>query len=196
MKREEVRGIIEGITDDQLDAIMKLSGNAINAEKSKVTDLKKLLDEANDKIKSLSEEAEAKQKESMSLEDRIKAMEDSYAAKEKALMIEKNTLAAEKILTAAGLADSDYSALIGSIVTDNIDSTTTNAEAIAKLVSAQRESAVTAAKTEWLSNTPTPGGNSSNPTAITKDEFANMSYQERVKLFNESPEVYKEMVSE
>ena len=54
MKREEVRGIIEGITDDQLDAIMKLSGNAINAEKSKVTDLKKLLDEANDKIKSLS----------------------------------------------------------------------------------------------------------------------------------------------
>ena len=132
----------------------------------------------------------------MSLEDRIKAMEDSYAAKEKALMIEKNTLAAEKILTAAGLADSDYSALIGSIVTDNIDSTTTNAEAIAKLVSAQRESAVTAAKTEWLSNTPTPGGNSSNPTAITKDEFANMSYQERVKLFNESPEVYKEMVSE
>lgn len=196
MKREELRGIVDGITDEQLDAIMKLNGNSINAEKSKANDLRKLLDEANERINALSEDNEAKQKASMSLEDRIKAMEESYAAKEKALAIEKNTLAAEKIFSSAGLVTDDYSALMSFIVTDNLDTTTANAEAIAKLVSAQRESAVSNAKQEWLKSTPSPGGASAPNAGMTKKDFDDMSYTERVKLFNESPEVYEQLKAE
>ena len=43
-----------------------------------------------------------------------------------------------------------------------------------------------------LRNTPRPGVGAVAP-AMTKEQFDKMSYSERVKLYNEQPEVYKEM---
>lgn len=45
---------------------------------------------------------------------------------------------------------------------------------------------------EAIRNTPKPGVGSTGTSAITKEQFEQMGYQDRVKLFNEQPELYKE----
>ena len=46
---------------------------------------------------------------------------------------------------------------------------------------------------EALRNTPRPGVGATAP-AITKEEFDKMGYQDRLKVFNEQPELYKELI--
>lgn len=193
MKRDEIRALIPDITDDQLNAIMKANGDDITREKARQTELQSQLDSAHERIAALDEESKAKDKASMTLEERMKAIEESYAAKERDLAIEKSTLAAEKILAAAGLSTDDYSPLMTSIVTDDIDSTTANANAIAALVSAQRQAAESATKKTMLKNNKSPQGNHAGSEGMTKEQFKAMSYAERVKLFEESPDTYKEL---
>lgn len=43
-----------------------------------------------------------------------------------------------------------------------------------------------------LRNTPRPGAGASAPS-ITKEQFAKMNYTERLKIFNEQPELYNEL---
>ena len=44
-----------------------------------------------------------------------------------------------------------------------------------------------------IRNTPKPGVGGTGTQAITKEQFENMNYTDRVKLFNEQPELYKEL---
>lgn len=46
---------------------------------------------------------------------------------------------------------------------------------------------------ETVRNTPRPGAGSVGGATITKEQFDNMNYSERVKLFNEQPDLYKEL---
>ena len=193
MKRDEVRSIIGDITDEQLDAIMKLSGAAVNAEKAKAAELQKRLDEASDSLRAANEEKAESAKAAMTLEDRIKAMEDTYAARTRELSVERNKLEAQKIFTSAGLTEEDYAPLIGAVVTDDAKYTEATAKAIAALVSAQRTAAVQSARQELLASTPKPNGGSGSSGTVTKEQFDAMSYSELVKLAEESPETYKEL---
>ena len=49
-----------------------------------------------------------------------------------------------------------------------------------------------ALQADALRSTPRPG-NGGTAQAITKEEFAKMNYSERVKLFNENPDLYQEL---
>lgn len=49
-----------------------------------------------------------------------------------------------------------------------------------------------ALQADALRSTPRPGNGGTAP-AITKEEFAKMNYSERVKLFNENPDLYQEL---
>lgn len=44
-----------------------------------------------------------------------------------------------------------------------------------------------------LSATPKPNGSGSPSHSITKEQFGNMGYADRLKLFTENPELYKEL---
>lgn len=46
---------------------------------------------------------------------------------------------------------------------------------------------------ESIRNTPRPGAGSVGGATITKEQFDNMNYAERAQLFNEQPDVYKEL---
>ena len=45
---------------------------------------------------------------------------------------------------------------------------------------------------EKMRETPRPGFGATDP-AITKEQFAKMGYRERLKIYNESPELYKKL---
>ena len=196
MKRDEVRGIIEGITDEQLNALMKLAGDAVNAEKAKTTAIQKQLDQATDMLKEADDEKKRTEKAAMTLEERIKAMEDSYAAKEKELSIEKNKLHAQKIFTAAGLDEEAYAPLMATVVSSDFEATESNANAIAALVAAQREAAEKSVRKSLLEQTPKPSGSTGGAQTVTKEQFASMSYSDLVKLQSESPDTYKELMKD
>ena len=46
---------------------------------------------------------------------------------------------------------------------------------------------------ETVRNTPRPGAGTVGGATITKEQFDSMNYSERVKLFNEQPDLYKEL---
>lgn len=50
-----------------------------------------------------------------------------------------------------------------------------------------------ALRAELLMQTPGPAAGGNSNTAITKEAFNAMSYKERVELFNENPELYKQL---
>ena len=47
-----------------------------------------------------------------------------------------------------------------------------------------------------IANDPTPPAGGGGETEITKEQFDKMGYTERLKLFNEQPEVYQKMIGE
>ena len=52
-------------------------------------------------------------------------------------------------------------------------------------------------RAEILKSTPKPnGGSQAVPKDLTREQFANLSYMERLNLFNENPELYKELQGE
>lgn len=66
------------------------------------------------------------------------------------------------------------------------------------LVQKQHQDALTRQiKAEMLKNTPKPEkGGSPIPKDMTKEQFATLSYMERLNLFNENPTLYKELNGE
>lgn len=51
-------------------------------------------------------------------------------------------------------------------------------------------------RAEALKNTPKPSGGQVVPKDVTKEQFSNLSYMERLNLFNENPDLYKELNGE
>ena len=49
---------------------------------------------------------------------------------------------------------------------------------------------------EMLKQTPKPSGGQPIPKDMTKEQFANLSYMERLALFKENPDLYKELNGE
>ena len=174
MKRDEIRAIFPDITEEQLKAVMDINGADINAANSKTKDVQAKLDEANSKLDAALADNEAKNKANMTIEERLKAMEEERLSEKKALAVEKNNLAAKQILTAAGLMESDYENLLGSIVSEDSEATTANANAVAALVAATQKAAEEKAKKDLLGNTPTPQGDNGGAKTVTKDEFKSM----------------------
>ena len=50
-------------------------------------------------------------------------------------------------------------------------------------------------KAETLMNTPTPDGNTSAGASVTKEQFVQMGYSDRLKLFNENKALYDELTN-
>lgn len=193
MKRDEIRAIFPDITDEQLKAIMDINGADINAANNKTKDAQAKLDEANSKLAEVLADNEAKAKANMSIEERLKAMEEERLSEKKALAVEKNTLSARQIFHTAGISESDYENLLNIVVSDNAETTATNANAVAALVTSTQKAAEEKAKKDLLGSTPHPEGGSKGAKVVTKEEFDAMDYNARLKVYNESPELFKEL---
>ena len=193
MKRDEVRAIFGEITDEQLKAIMDLNGADVNAERKKADGLKERLDDAEARLEAAEKAAMASDEGKATLEERVKAMEESYAAEKRALSMERNTLAAAKTLAAAGITDEDSAQLMGFIVSEDADETAKAAKAVADMVSAKVQQADQGARQAMLASTRKPEGSSGSAGTVTKEQFDAMGYEERLKVFNETPDLFKEL---
>lgn len=193
MKRDEVRAIIPGITDEQLKSLMDINGTDVNAEKDAAKSYKAKLDEANEKLKAAMAANEAKDAESKTIEQRMKDIEEQFAQKERALAIDRNELEAKKVLSAAGISDDEIASVIGTIVSEDADKTVAGATALATLVTGQKTLAAESERKKMMSETTKPQGSSGAPKAVTREQFAKMDYAQMEKLFEENPELFKQL---
>lgn len=193
MKRDEVRAIIPGITDEQLKSLMDINGADVNAEKDAAKSYKAKLDEANEKLKAAMEANEAKAAESKTIEQRMKDIEEQFAQKERALALDRNELEAKKVLSAAGISDDEIASVIGSIVSEDADKTVSGATALATLVTGQKTLAAENERKKMMSGTTKPQGSSGAPKTVTREQFAAMDYAQMEKLFEENPELFKQL---
>ena len=193
MKRDEVRAIIPDITDDQLKSLMDINGADVNAEKDAAKSYKAKLDEANEKLKAAMEANEAKDAESKTIEQRMKDIEEQFAQKERELALDRNELEAKKVLSAAGISDDEIASVIGSIVSEDADKTVSGATALATLVTGQKTLAAEAERKKMMSGTTKPQGSSGATKTVTREQFAKMDYAQMEKLFEENPELFKQL---
>lgn len=193
MKRDEVRAIIPDITDEQLKSLMDINGADVNAEKDAAKSYKAKLDEANEKLKAAMEANEAKDAESKTIEQRMKDIEEQFAQKERALALDRNELEAKKVLSAAGISDDEIASVIGSIVSEDADKTVSSANALAALVTGQKTLAAENERKKMMSGTTKPQGSSGAPKTVTREQFAAMDYAQMEKLFEENPELFKQL---
>ena len=193
MKRDEVRAIIPDITDEQLKSLMDINGADVNAEKDAAKSYKAKLDEANEKLKAAMEANEAKDAESKTIEQRMKDIEEQFAQKERELALDRNELEAKKVLSAAGISDDEIASVIGSIVSEDADKTVSGATALAALVTGQKTIAAEAERKKMMSGTTKPQGSSGAPKTVTREQFAKMDYAQMEKLFEENPELFKQL---
>ena len=193
MKRDEVRAIIPDITDEQLKSLMDINGADVNAEKDAAKSYKAKLDEANEKLKAAMEANEAKVAESKTIEQRMKDIEEQFAQKERALALDRNELEAKKVLSAAGISDDEIASVIGSIVSEDADKTVSSATALAALVTGQKTLAAEAERKKMMSGTTKPQGSSGATKTVTREQFTKMDYAQMEKLFEENPELFKQL---
>ena len=106
------------------------------------------------------------------------------------LIKERNKLEAEKVLSKAGLEESDYSNYIDKIITEDVEVTKSIAQSIVDTINKQKTKAEQDLRTELeKANTLPPAGNPHKE--MTLDDFNKLNYEEMLNLMQTQPEVYK-----
>ena len=200
MKREELENL--GLTDEQVDAAMRLYGRD-------TTELRKQLSEANDKISSLTSANESNGIASKELLDRITQLEESlnastakYNELSEAFNDSKRQREEEQrqsALKARFDAATDGKSWTHSMVRDAYmrkfsevaDSDEYKGKTDDEIITALTKDDAAAFSTSKGITLPT-----SKPVnkGIDKKAFDKMNYSERLKLYNENPELYQTFV--
>ena len=174
MTIEEINEALEGITlPTDTSAEVERLKNALSKSNSEVADYKRQL------------------REKMSA-DELKAKED--AEKQEKLqkdydeLVKKVALSENKAkLLALGYDDALATETAEAMVNGELDKVFANQKK--HLDNVEKK-----VRSEILKDTPSPDGGNGGKT-ITKEDFAKMTYSERAKVFEESPEVYNELTN-
>lgn len=155
---------------------------------------KEVFDKTASELAKVKKELKELQEQSMTAEEKLQA----EVEKAKQLQIdyskELSKLRAREIFIAAGLKEEDYESVLEIVISEDEETTRINAQNMVKLIEAQRELAEATVKRELLRGTKKPPAGSGGDTTITKEQFDAMGYSERLKLFNEQPELYKQFI--
>lgn len=189
MKREEIQKLLESdgemTVKERLDAIMQMNGADIERERGKASGLQSKLDEASAKL----DEFEKARQAQLSGEERLEEAMKAVAAQQRDLSIKSNRIDAKSILKAVGLDDESVEAQLDIIVTEDSEDTAARAKALASLVTTQRDAAKAETEQAMLKKLGTPSGGSGEQQP-TKDEFAKMTYAQKLDLKQNNPDLF------
>lgn len=191
MKREEIKTLISGITDEQLDKIMGWNGEDINREKGKATELQGKLDAANGQLQTAQEGLKAFEGVD------VNALQGKIAELQGKLTEQASGFAFDGLLNSAitGAKGKSAKAIRALLDIDTLKaSKNQEADVKAALESLKTESGFLFDAAE----TPPPyaagtGTAAVGGTAITRESFGKMGYRERAALHREHPEEYEKM---
>ena len=183
MTIDEVNEALANIT-----APKTVSKEVFDKTASELASSKKLVRELQEKLRELEES-------SMTAEEKLKAETERTQELQRALSQKLSALKAKEIFVTAGLSEKDYSPLLDVVVSDSEETTVNRAEAMIKVINAQRQQQA-AVKAELMKNTPAPASGTVDDGKITREQFAKMTLIEKQKFAKENPELYKQFYKE
>lgn len=195
MKRDDIKALIPDITDEQLNGIMAMNGDAVNAAKARNGELQGQLDAANSRIKELEQSKAASETNAMTLEERIQAMEQARAEEARAYAIKSNTIDAKGILQQAGLTPEQVERVIPLYVSEDKDKTMANINGFVEVMAAQVAAQTEELKRKAMEGAPTPQGGAFQGVPTTRQEFNKLTYEQQLALKQQNPEVVKQLLS-
>jgi DNA repair exonuclease SbcCD ATPase subunit len=191
MTRAQIKEMFPDATEEQIKAILDANSADIGKAKKAAEAEAQELEQLRDKARLYDEAEEAKKTAEQKLADALKKAEQLKAENQKIL----NRTKAASVFATAGISEAEYSTILDGIVTTDEQATLALVENMVTLIKAKTEATEKAVKEELLKSTPTPpAGGSGGDTTITKEQFDAMGYSERLKLFNEQPELYKQFI--
>lgn len=122
------------------------------------------------------------------LQDKLNQM----TVKEKEIQKKANLIDAKDMLSSASIPKSHYEKFINVLVSDNEETTKANVQNFINMFNETKNEIETEVKKTYT-NVPAPTGGSGGKE-ITKEDFRKMGYAEKLKLKNEKPELYKELM--
>ena len=196
LTRKLLKGM--GLTDEQVDTIIEAHTDTVDGLKADVlkykTDAEKLTD-VQKELDDLKAKGDDGWKEK---HDKLKGEFDTYKKDVEAKETHsKKVEAYRNILKDANLSEKGIEKAIKYAEWDKIE-----LEADGKLKGASDH--IKAAKEEWaeyVTTTTTTGAKTSTPPAnngnsgVTKEDFQKMSYKDRLKIYNENPDLYNELTT-
>lgn len=194
MNRAQVKALFPDITDEQLKAIMDMNGNDVNAAKTANDAALAAALEEKEQLQKLVDEFNAQKKQTMSREEQLEAALKDVQAKQAETAIGWNRMSAASEFSGLGLSEEHLSKVLDAIVSEDRDETAKRAAEFASIFKSSSEAAVAAHVKSAQTQVPAPQGGTTVPS-VSKEEFEDMTYMERLAMFNESPDTYKELNS-
>lgn len=188
MTRDDVKKLFPDATDEQISSLLNQHHGEIQKEKGKVETLKA----ENERLKDIETEAEALKNANLTAEQKAEKAIEAAQAAERNFNTRVNRLEVEKLFVANGLTEQEYTAVLDGIVTDNAEATMKIAQGLVGLLKSQKEATEQSVKSQMLKETPRPKDGGAT-TGITREQFSQMSYSDRAKLFSENQELYNEL---
>ena len=196
LTRKLLKGM--GLTDEQVDTIIEAHTDTVDGLKADVSKYKTDAEKLTDVQKEL-DELKAKGDDGWKEKhDKLKVEFDAYKKDVEAKETHSKKVEAYKaILRDANLSEKGIEKAIKYAEWDKIE-----LEADGKLKGASDH--IKAVKEEWaeyVTTTTTTGAKTSTPPAnngnsgVTKEDFQKMSYKDRLKIYNENPDLYNELTT-
>lgn len=149
---------------------------------AEIAKLRKSISDANSEAKRYKDELKAKMSEEEKKQEADAEREKHYAELERKITVSDNKAKFLELGFDATLAQTTAEAL-----TDGeLDKVFANIGTFKTALEKQY-------KADLINSTPKPNGGKTTPTALTKEQFANMDYSQRARLYQEQPDVYKEL---
>lgn len=191
MKREEIKALFgENITQEQLDAIMKMNGEDINHAKAPIADLEAKLADANSRLATATSQIDEFNKQAaanMTQEEQLNALRESVLQSQRDLVLKSNRLDARAKLKEIGIDDASIESQLNLIVVEDAEQTQANTKALVDLIQAQRDATKAATEQSLLGQSLPPAGNTGN-NGMTKEAFDKLSYAEASAYLQENPD--------
>lgn len=135
------------------------------------------------------------QEASMTADEKLKAELEKAQIAQKTYAKELAKLKAKEVFVEAGLSEKDYSTILGAIVSEDEEVTTSVAKSMVDLINSQKSAVEKAVKADLLKSTPKPVPGVPDD-GMTKEKFSKLTLAEKQQFAVEHPEQYKAIYKE
>ena len=111
----------------------------------------------------------------------------------KEIQTKQNRILALEKLNSAGISKEQYDDFLDVMVKDDEESTSATVDKFVSKIKSM-ETSIEAKVKQSLANVPPPNSGNQNKGEVTNETFAKMTYEQRVELKKENPELFKQLM--
>lgn len=190
MKREEIKKIMPQITDEELSKVMQLHGGSVNRYKESIETLKADIASMEEGIRERDEKISTFGEIDL---EKLKSeeFERAYGEAKKEFEDYKRERAIDEFIKEAGARN--ITAVRSLLSMDKVEFESDELSGLREQIEVISKENPYLFETDNANKPSFTSNFEGGENIITKDAFKKLGYQERLRLFNDNPELYKEM---